>query len=188
MRINVQLIDAGTDAHLWAESYDRELTAANIFAIQSEVAAAIAGALKATLTPAEQARVDAIPTQNLEAWEAYQLGKQRMAQRTSAALAEAERLFRKAIDARPEVRARLRGTGGHVEAADLHTAACPWSARLAMRRRRSHGRWSWIRILPRHGPQRAGSRWTELKHERAESDFCAGRSSSTRTMRRRTTG
>jgi TolB-like protein len=39
VRINVQLIDAGTDAHLWAESYDRELTAANIFAIQSEVAA-----------------------------------------------------------------------------------------------------------------------------------------------------
>ena len=50
VRINVQLIDAATDAHLWAESYDRELTAANIFAIQSEVAAAIAGALKAALT------------------------------------------------------------------------------------------------------------------------------------------
>jgi TolB-like protein len=45
VRINVQLIDAATDAHLWAESYDRELTAANIFAIQSEVAAAIAAAL-----------------------------------------------------------------------------------------------------------------------------------------------
>ena len=56
VRINVQLIDATTDAHLWAESYDRELTAANIFAIQSEVAAAIAGALKAALTPGEQAR------------------------------------------------------------------------------------------------------------------------------------
>ena len=38
VRINVQLIDAATDAHLWAEQYDRELTAANIFAIQSEVA------------------------------------------------------------------------------------------------------------------------------------------------------
>ena len=85
VRINVQLIDAATDAHLWAESYDRELTAANIFAIQSEVAAAIAGALKAALTPAEKARVNAVPTRNLEAWEAYQLGKQRMARRTSAA-------------------------------------------------------------------------------------------------------
>ena len=84
VRVTVQLIDAATDAHLWAENYDRELTAANIFAIQSEVAAAIAGALKATLTAGEKARVNAIPTQNLEAWEAYQLGKQRMAERTSA--------------------------------------------------------------------------------------------------------
>ena len=96
VRINVQLIDAATDAHVWAENYDRELTAASIFAIQSEVAAAIAGALKAALTPGEQARIDAIPTQNLEAWQAYQLGKQRMAKRTSAALTEAEKYFRKA--------------------------------------------------------------------------------------------
>ncbi len=46
VRINVQLIDATTDAHLWAETCDRELTAENIFAIQTELAAAIAGALK----------------------------------------------------------------------------------------------------------------------------------------------
>ena len=46
VRVTVQLIDAATDAHLWAESYDRELSAANIFAIQSEVATAIAGALQ----------------------------------------------------------------------------------------------------------------------------------------------
>jgi len=98
VRISVQLIDAGTDAHLWAESYDRELTAANIFAIQSEVAAAIAGALKATLTAGEKARVNAVPTQNLEAWENYQLGRHRLAKRTSTGFAEAERYFRKAIE------------------------------------------------------------------------------------------
>ncbi|HSQ68714.1 MAG TPA: hypothetical protein VLM41_01410, partial [Steroidobacteraceae bacterium] len=56
VRINVQLIDAATEGHLWAETYDRELTATNIFTIQSEVAAAIAAALKATLSPAEEAR------------------------------------------------------------------------------------------------------------------------------------
>jgi TolB-like protein len=67
VRINVQLIDAGSDAHLWAESYDRELTAANIFEIQSEVAEAISEALKATLTPAELKSVNAVPTQNLQA-------------------------------------------------------------------------------------------------------------------------
>jgi TolB-like protein/Tfp pilus assembly protein PilF len=101
VRINVQLIDAASDAHLWAESYDRELTAANIFAIQSEVAAAIAGALKATLTAGEMARIDALPTQNLEAWESYQLGRQRLAKRTSTGLIEAERYFRKAIEMDP---------------------------------------------------------------------------------------
>jgi TolB-like protein/Tfp pilus assembly protein PilF len=97
VRIHVQLIDAQTDAHLWAESYDRELTAANVFAIQSEVASAIADALKATLTPAELERAKAVPTQNLAAWEAYQLGKQRLAKRTSADLGDAERFFREAI-------------------------------------------------------------------------------------------
>ena len=102
MRVTVQLVDATTDAHLWAETYDRELTAANIFAIQSEVAAAIADALKATLTPAEQARAKAVATQNLQAWEAYQLGKQRMAKRASADLADAEQFFRKAIDLDPK--------------------------------------------------------------------------------------
>jgi len=102
VRINVQLIDAGTDAHLWAETYDRELTAENIFAIQTELAAAIAGALKAALTPAEKSRASVVPTRNLEAWEAYQLGKQRMAKRTSGGLVEAEKFFRKAIELDPK--------------------------------------------------------------------------------------
>jgi TolB-like protein/Flp pilus assembly protein TadD len=102
VRIHVQLIDATTDAHLWAESYDRELTAANIFAIQSEVAASIASALKTTLTPAEQARAKRVPTRNLQAWEAYQLGQQRMEKRASADLADAEQFFREAIDLDPQ--------------------------------------------------------------------------------------
>ena len=101
VRINVQLIDAATDGHLWAETYDRELTAENIFAIQSELAAAIAGALKAALTPAEKARAAVVPTRNLAAWEAYQLGKQRVAKRTSGGLIEGEKFFRKAIELDP---------------------------------------------------------------------------------------
>ena len=102
VRVTVQLIDTATDAHLWAENYDRELTAANIFAIQSDVAAAIAEALKATLTASEKARVDAVPTQNLQAWEAYQLGRQRLAKRTSIGLIEAEKFFRRALERDPE--------------------------------------------------------------------------------------
>ena len=98
VRINVQLIDAATDGHLWAETYDRELTAANIFAIQSEVAATIARTLRAALTPAEMARVEAVPTQNLEAWEAYQLGRQRQRLGTTESIKEAASLLRNAAD------------------------------------------------------------------------------------------
>jgi len=111
VRINVQLIDAGSDAHLWAETYDRELTAENIFAIQSEVAAAIAGALKATLTTDEKSRVDAVPTQSLAAWEAYQLGRQRLARRTSDSLADAERFFQKATNLDPGFALAYAGLG-----------------------------------------------------------------------------
>ena len=55
VRINVQLIDANTDEHLWAEIFDRELTAENLFAIQSEISQKIADALEATLSPEEDA-------------------------------------------------------------------------------------------------------------------------------------
>jgi TolB-like protein/Tfp pilus assembly protein PilF len=102
VRINVQLIDANKDEHLWAEVYDRELTAANIFAIQSEIATAIANALLATLSPEEQERIAAVPTENLAAYEAYLLGKQRMAKRTSAGLAEAMDYFQQAITLDPK--------------------------------------------------------------------------------------
>src|SRR4029453_12075713 len=101
VRINVQLIDAATDAHLWADQYDRELTAANIFAIQSEVASSIADALRATLTPSERTTVNAVPTQNLAAWEAYHLGRQAMARRTVEGLADAVGQFEKAIKLDP---------------------------------------------------------------------------------------
>ena len=71
VRINVQLIEAATDKHLWAETYDEELTAANVFAIQSDLAKKIAGALQATLSPEVKARIEARPTENTEALELY---------------------------------------------------------------------------------------------------------------------
>ena len=78
VRINVQLIDAQTDEHLWAEIFDRELNAENLFAIQSEITRAIADALQATLSPEEKDRINTMPTQNLAAFEAYQRGRQLM--------------------------------------------------------------------------------------------------------------
>ncbi|MCH8073738.1 MAG: hypothetical protein IIA09_17540, partial [Proteobacteria bacterium] len=102
VRINVQLIDANTDEHLWAEVYDRELTAANIFEIQTEMATAIAGALRATLTSDEAQRLALKPTENLEAYEAYLIGRQRMAQRTVRSIADAKAFFERAINLDPE--------------------------------------------------------------------------------------
>ncbi len=102
VRINVQLIDVESDEHLWAESYDRKLTTENIFAIQSEIATAIAQALKATLSPEEQAQLATAQTHNLEALEAYFQGRRAMAKRTSASLEEAAQHFERAIKLDPD--------------------------------------------------------------------------------------
>ena len=102
VRINVQLIDVTTDEHLWADTYDRELTTANIFAIQSEISTSIAQALKATLSGDEEAQLESPQTENMAAMEAYFLGRQAMTKRTSASLATAERHFRSALDLDPD--------------------------------------------------------------------------------------
>ena len=71
VRINAQLIEAATDNHLWAETFDRELTAENIFDIQSEIARKIVQAVAGELTPEEEQLLAEIPTRNLAAYEAY---------------------------------------------------------------------------------------------------------------------
>ena len=109
VRINVQLIDAETDEHLWAEIFDRELTAENLFVIQSEVSKAIAEALHTTLSPEEQQRVDAVATKNLQAYEAYMLGRQRWVARTADSTAEAVTHFQRAVDLDPEYAAAWSG-------------------------------------------------------------------------------
>src|SRR5205823_10769787 len=72
VHINVQLIKAPTDAHLWGESYDRELQ--NIFGVEGEVAKAIADQLRAKLTGQEEQVIAAKPTDNPEAYDAYLRG------------------------------------------------------------------------------------------------------------------
>jgi len=74
LRVTVQLIDAATDEHLWAERYDRTLDDA--FAIQSEVAQRIVAAVGAALTGAEQGRLTAAPTANAEAYRLYLQGRE----------------------------------------------------------------------------------------------------------------
>ena len=69
VRVNVQLIDAANDSHLWAERYDHQLI--NIFAIESDIAAKIADALHAKLTGAERRAISTQPTANTEAYQLY---------------------------------------------------------------------------------------------------------------------
>jgi TolB-like protein/Tfp pilus assembly protein PilF len=69
VHINVQLIQADNDAHLWAQSYDRQLT--DIFGVEGEVAKSIADSLQATLSPQEKARVETKPTTNADAYVLY---------------------------------------------------------------------------------------------------------------------
>src|SRR5262245_45256270 len=72
VRVNVQLINAQTDSHLWADTYDRKLT--DIFGVESEIAKRIADSLQAHLTGREEQVIAAKPTENLEAYDAYLRG------------------------------------------------------------------------------------------------------------------
>ncbi len=69
VRVNVQLIDANTDKHTWANDYDRDLT--DVFAIQSDLAYEIANALQAKLSDTEKALIERKPTENGEAYLAF---------------------------------------------------------------------------------------------------------------------
>ncbi len=100
VRIVAQLLDAETDQHLWAETYDRELT--DIFAIQTDVALQIAAALRATLSHDEQTRIQKEPTHNIEAYQLYLQGRQWYLRFTDEGMVKAIGLFERAIQKDPE--------------------------------------------------------------------------------------
>ncbi|MFN0241792.1 MAG: hypothetical protein ACKVWV_02785, partial [Planctomycetota bacterium] len=74
LRLNLTLHDAQSDGSIWAESYNRELTSKDIFAVQSEIAEAVARALQAQLSPAEKIELRGVPTTNDKAYDAYLTG------------------------------------------------------------------------------------------------------------------
>ncbi len=76
IRVNAQLIDTRHDDHVWAETFDRELSTESVFAIQSSIARAIAAALNAELTSSDEHILDDIPTESLAAYDSYLLGRQ----------------------------------------------------------------------------------------------------------------
>ena len=94
VRVNAQLVDARNDAHLWAQTYDRDL--ADVFAIQSEIAKAIADQLQAKLSPNEKKVIEQPPTTNLAAFDLYSRAKSLLL--TAGFSATGEPDVRKAIE------------------------------------------------------------------------------------------
>jgi TolB-like protein/class 3 adenylate cyclase/Tfp pilus assembly protein PilF len=94
VRVNAQLVDARNDAHLWAQTYDRDL--ADVFAIQSEIAKAIADQLQAKLSPSEKKAIDLPPTKDLVAFDLYTRAKDFILTASSSSAGKADLL--QAID------------------------------------------------------------------------------------------
>jgi len=101
VRVNVQLIDAITDEHLWANDYDRDLT--DVFAIQTDLAQKIAGELQAKLSPTEKAQIEKKPTQNGEAYLAFvQAHNLQNEFEDFGKLKQSEQLYARAIELDPK--------------------------------------------------------------------------------------
>jgi TolB-like protein/Tfp pilus assembly protein PilF len=100
VRVNVQLIDANTDEHVWANDYDRDVT--DVFAIQSDLAREIANALQAKLSPAEKSQMSRKPTENGEAYLAFvQAHDLSCFYEDKGRLKQSEQLYQRAIDLDP---------------------------------------------------------------------------------------
>ena len=99
VRVNVQLINALTDAHLWADTYDRKLT--DMFAVESEIAKTIAETLQARLTGSEKTAISKKPTENPEAYELYLKGRFFWNKRTADDLRKSIDYFNQAIEKDP---------------------------------------------------------------------------------------
>ena len=103
VRINAQLIDVPTQSHVWAATYDRELTPANLFAVQREITVAVAGALQVVLASDRPGHDrNTIPTESIDAWAMEKAGRVQLERRTTESIKEAEQLFRNAIALDPK--------------------------------------------------------------------------------------
>jgi len=100
LRITAQLIEARSDTHIWSETYDRKLE--NIFQIQDEISTAITDSLKVHLLDEVHSLAESGRTENVEAYSAYLIGKERLALRTQDDIEAARTQFEKAIEMDPQ--------------------------------------------------------------------------------------
>lgn len=99
VRITAQLIEVGTDSHLWSETYDREMR--DVFAIQDDIARSIVAALEVTLTPRDRRALQYVATSDAKAYDYYLRGRQYFYNFTRRQFHNAIRMFRKAIEQDP---------------------------------------------------------------------------------------
>jgi adenylate cyclase len=122
VRIAGQLVDATSGAHVWAERYDRDL--ADVFAVQAEIAEAVAAAISPAVASAERQRARRKPPGNLNAWEAYQRGLWHLCQVTADDNQAAQEFFQQAIELDPTF------AGGYTGLSEaLDRAAVVWHTR-----------------------------------------------------------
>src|SRR5213083_1922682 len=123
VRVNVQLINALTDAHLWGETYDRKLT--DIFAVESDIAKTIAETLQAKLTGSEKSSIAKEPTVNPEAYELYLKGRFFWNKRTGDDLKKSIDYFQQAIAADPNYALAYAGVADAYVLLPSYTAGTP---------------------------------------------------------------
>jgi adenylate cyclase len=118
IRVTAQLINASTEAHLWSSRYDRELE--DVFAVQTDIAEQVAGALKVQLLPAERNAIGQKKTESMEAYTLYLKGRQAWNRRNKEDIDEAKRHFSSAIEIDP------RFALAYVGMADCHGVEESW--------------------------------------------------------------
>jgi len=131
VRIVAKLIDAETERHLWAETYDRQLT--DIFSIQSDVALQIAASLRAELSRDEETRVRRQPTGDVRAYQSFQRGRQLYIQYTPESLTSAIEFYDRAIALDPSFALALANKAlAYTELAEVGALAPDVAYRCAM--------------------------------------------------------
>jgi TolB-like protein/Tfp pilus assembly protein PilF len=126
VRVNVQLINAASDAHLWADTYDRKLT--DIFAVESDIAKTIADTLQAKLTGAEKQLIAAQPTSDLTAYELYLKGRLLWSKRGGENLRQAIGFYEQAIARDPKYALAYTGLAEAYVLLPFYTATAPQDA------------------------------------------------------------
>src|SRR5215472_2448073 len=126
VRVNVQLISALNDAHLWGDVYDRKLT--DIFAVESDIAKTIADTLQAKLTGAEKQLIAAQPTTDLTAYELYLKGRSLWSKRGGENLRQAIGFYEQAITRDPKYALAYTGLAEAYVLLPFYTATAPQDA------------------------------------------------------------